>query len=399
MPTPFTRTLKSLDSDSAGWTIAGIAAAALLAAGCGLWMALAPVTLYEVTNSARVEVNDAVYPVASPVAGRVIHSRLAIGREVKEGEVLVEIDSAAEQLDIREQQARQQALRAQAAALRAQIDAEQRAREQEIQAAQFGREESQAQAREAEVAAQHAENEQRRSQQLFESGLVSQRDYQQVIADARRLRATAQAKAIAVDRAGQDQLTRDKDRAARIQSLESQIAALETQIPTLDATIARLNNDVDRRLVRAPTSGKLGDSVPLRPGAVVKEGDKLGAIVASGRLQVVAQFAPDAAFGHIRPGEPGRVRLDGFPWIQYGVVTARVANVASEVRDGTVRVELVIDQVSARRIPLQHGLPGSVEIEVERATPWTLLMRHAGRRWAEPTVAATIAPTIAEARP
>jgi membrane fusion protein (multidrug efflux system) len=76
-----------------------------------------------------------------------------------------------------------------------------------------------------------------------------------------------------------------------------------------------------------------------------------------------------------------------------------VAKVASEVRDGAVRVELVIDQVSARRIPLQHGLPGSVEIEVERTTPWTLLMRHAGRRWAEPTVEATIAPTIAELRP
>jgi membrane fusion protein (multidrug efflux system) len=358
-------------------------------------MALAPVTLYEVTNSARLEVNDAVYPVASPVAGLVVHSRLEVGRDVKEGEVLVEIDNASEQLDIGEQQARQQALRAQASALRAQIGAEQRARDQESQASQLGREESRAQAREAEVAAEYAENERRRFQKLFESGLASQRDCQQRIADAKRVRAIAQAKAIAVDRAGEDQLTRDKDRAARIQTLESQIAVLESQIPTLDATIARLNNDVDRRLVRAHISGKLGEAATLRPGAVVKEGEKLGAIVASGRLQVVAQFAPDAAFGHIRPGEPARVRLEGFPWTQYGVVTARVATVASEVRDGAVRVELVIDAASARCIPLQHGLPGSVEIEVEHATPWTLLMRDAGRRWAEPTVERA----VAEVRP
>ena len=41
MPTPFTRTLKSLDSDSAGWAIAGAAAAALLALSCGVWIAFA----------------------------------------------------------------------------------------------------------------------------------------------------------------------------------------------------------------------------------------------------------------------------------------------------------------------------------------------------------------------
>lgn len=388
MSTPFTRTLKSLDSDSFGWTVAGIAAAAALAAGCALWMALAPLTLYEVTNAARIEVNDAVYPVASPVAGRVIRSELAIGREVKEGEVVVEIDSADVQLDIREQQARQEALRAQAEALRAQIDAEQRAREQETQAGRLGREENQAEAREADAKALHAENEQRRLQQLYESRLISERDYQQGVADAQRLRAGAQAKAIAVDRAGQEQLTGDKDRVARIRGFESQIAGLESQIPTLDATIARLKNEVERRLVRAPTSGKLGEAATLRPGAVVKEGDKLGAIVPSGRLAVVAQFAPEAALGRIRNGQPARVRLDGFPWIQYGVVTARVTQVAGEVRNGTVRVEMAIDPAMARGIPLQHGLPGSVEVEVERATPWTLLMRHAGRRWAQPTLAA-----------
>jgi multidrug resistance efflux pump len=209
------------------------------------------------------------------------------------------------------------------------------------------------------------------------------------VADAQRLRAEAQVKAIAVDRAGQDQLTRDQDRGARIRSFESQIAGLESQIPTLDATVARLNNEVERRLVRAPIGGRLAEAAALRPGAMVKEGDRLSAIVASGRLAVVAQFAPSAALGRIRNDQPARIRLDGFPWIQYGVVTARVAKVAGEVRDGTVRVEMAIDPATAKSIPLQHGLPGSVEVEVERATPWTLLMRHAGRRWAEPTLAET----------
>jgi membrane fusion protein (multidrug efflux system) len=386
MPTPFTRTLRSLDADHVRWTAAGVAVAGILAAGGALWLGTASVTLYEVATSARLEANDAVYPVAAPVSGRVTRSHLEIGREVREGEILIELESASEQLDVREQFARQQGLRDQIAALRNQIEAEQRAREQESRAAGIGREENQAQAREAEAAAQHAENETRRLRQLYDAGLIAQRDYQQGVAEAQGRRAGAQAKAIAVDRAGQDQLTRDRDRTARVRGFESQIAGLEAQILTLDATVARLRNEIERRLVRAPMSGKLGEVAVLRPGAVVKEGAQLGAIVASGRLALVAQFAPDAALGRVRTGQSARVRLEGFPWIEYGVVTARVLRVAGEVRDGAVRVEMAIDPASASRIPLQHGLPGSAEVEVERTTPWTLLLRHAGRLWSAPTV-------------
>jgi membrane fusion protein (multidrug efflux system) len=53
--------------------------------------------------------------------------------------------------------------------------------------------------------------------------------------------------------------------------------------------------------------------------------------------------------------------------------------VAGEVQDGTVRVELAVGPDAARRIPLQHGLPGSVEVWVERLSPAALLLRQAGR--------------------
>jgi hypothetical protein len=44
-------------------------------------------------------------------------------------------------------------------------------------------------------------------------------------------------------------------------------------------------------------SGRLGEVAVLRPGAVLKEGDKLGAIVASGQLALIAQFAPGRCTG------------------------------------------------------------------------------------------------------
>ncbi|PWU08911.1 MAG: hypothetical protein C5B51_06985 [Terriglobia bacterium] len=383
MSTAFTRTYRSLEGDSYGWTVCGVLAGCALAGGLALWCTLTPVTLYEVTPSARIEADQAVYPVAAPVAGRVKEAHLVIGRKIKEGEVLVELESGSEQLQVREQLSRQQALRTQIEALREQIRAEESARDQERHAAQSGHEEARAQAREAQASASHAESEEHRMRQLRELGLISEQNYQQANAEAQRSRAAAESRAIAVERSGQDQLTHESDRTARIRSLDSQIAGLESQIPTVGAAIERLQYEIERHRVRAPLDGTLGEAAVLRPGAVLKEGDKVGAIVPSGRLRAVAQFPPEAALGRIHPGQPARLRLDGFPWIQYGTPRARVARVASEIRDGTVRVELTIDPGSSR-VPLQHGLPGSVEIEIDHATPWTLVMRHAGRQWTAP---------------
>jgi multidrug resistance efflux pump len=380
MPSAFTHTFQALNTDRPYAAIAGILAASLLASACAAWALCTPVRLYEATSSARLEVERAIYPIASPVAGRVTVVHLTLGREVVEGEILVEIDSAAERLQIREDQARQAALRTQIEALRAQVVSEDRVRGHERQASGVGQEQARADARESDLAAGHAEADERRTAQLRKEGLIAERDYEKTKSEALTLRAAAQARAIAVDRAGEDQGTRDGDRAAKIQSLDSQIAGLAAQIPEIDLAIARLEYEIQRHEVRAPASGKLGEALPLRPGAIVKDGEKLGAIIPGGRIRAVAQFPPDAALGRIHAGQLARLRLDGFPWIEYGTVTARVDRVAGEVRDGMVRVELALDPGQNTRIPLQHGLPGAVEIEVERTTPWELVRRHAGSR-------------------
>ena len=77
--------------------------------------------------------------------------------------------------------------------------------------------------------------------------------------------------------------------------------------------------------------------------------------------------------------DPARLRLDGFPWAQWGMVSARVRTVGAEAREGAVRVELALVGRGETRIPLEHGLPGSVEVEVERVSPAVLLLRAAGQ--------------------
>jgi membrane fusion protein (multidrug efflux system) len=87
--------------------------------------------------------------------------------------------------------------------------------------------------------------------------------------------------------------------------------------------------------------------------------------------------------GRVRVGQSSLLRFQAFPWTQFGVSQGRVTSVgveprSAEGRDGGVRVEIAIDRSTTERIPLQHGMPASVEVLVEHATPWQLLMRTMG---------------------
>jgi hypothetical protein len=53
--------------------------------------------------------------------------------------------------------------------------------------------------------------------------------------------------------------------------------------------------------------------------------------------------------------------------------------VAREIRDGRVRVEFLPDSQGDSSLLLQHGLPGSIEVEIEQTTPAVLALRAAGQ--------------------
>ena len=183
----------------------------------------------------------------------------------------------------------------------------------------------------------------------------------------------------AARRVPQEQTTRDRERDVRLERLRSEIATLEANQSAARAGVRRLGYEIERRRVRAPADGRIGECAILRPGAVLQQGEKLASIMPEGRLLVVAQFPAQAAFGRVRPGQPATLRLDGFPWAEFGSVAAKVARVAGEVRDGTVRVELAIADSAGFHGKLEHGMPGTVEVAVDRLTPLALALRTAGQ--------------------
>jgi multidrug resistance efflux pump len=349
-----------------------------------LWCIFARVALHETTSEARLEVDRAVYPVQSPIAGKVARTWLAIGGAVRAGDPLIELDTSAERLHAAEERSRLQAVNAEIAARRHQVTAEESAEKQERKSASVAADEALATVSQAEAAARFAAEQGERASALNTQGATSREELARLRAEAEQTRFAVERARAAVRRVEQEQLTREREREVRLRRLGVDIARLEGQASTLQAAIQRLDNEVELRMVRAPIDGVLAETSILRIGAVLAEAEHVASLVPSGNLVVVARFPPPAALGRIAPGQPATLHLDGFPWAEYGGIRMKVAQVASEIRGGTVRVELVVDGPTPPRIPLQHGLPGIVEVEVERTSPMALLLRAAGQTLGAP---------------
>ena len=376
MSSPFSRSLRAIESERRrGWV--PVAVAALLLAAWAAWFVFARVPLYETSAAARIEAAAATHPLDARMSGRTVRVNLAVGTPVRAGTVLVELEADAERLALDEARARLAALDPEIASVRREIVAEERGIEDERRSAAEAREEQRAILRETQAALALAEEEARRVARLRARGLVSEQEDARARAVVQQRRASSEAAAAALARIDQDQRTHESDRRVRIQRLRGTLSRLEGEASTSTAAVKRLDYEVERRVIRAPIDGRIAEASNLRTGSVVREGERLAAIVPEGPLRVVAQFSPASAFGRVRAGQPGTVRLQGFPWAEYGSLRARVTQVANEVRDGLVRVELDVTRLPAA-VPISHALPGSVEIEVERVRPAWLVLRMLG---------------------
>jgi multidrug resistance efflux pump len=379
MSAPFSRSMHSLAADGFRYSLLGMLLAAALLSAWTAWFFIARVTLYEVSAGARLEVSEAAHSVEAQVAGRVRATHLVLGQEVQGGDVLVELDVDAQRLQLEEEQTRVAALASQPPELRGEIRAEEAAKHEDQQAVRIALGQARARYREAEATAQLRVQEAQRIKMLYDRSAAAELELLRAKAEVRKNWEATDALRLEVSRLQRNLQMRVNERQTRLQRLRLYVAQLEGQIAVTRATSERLKYEIERRYIRAPVAGRLGEVATLQVGTWVREGARLGAVIPPGTLKVMADFLPSAAIGRIQAGQPARLRLEGFPWTQYGAVSATVASVANEVRDGRVRVELAVRLNSASPIPLQHGLPGTVEVKVDRVSPAILVLRTAGQ--------------------
>jgi membrane fusion protein (multidrug efflux system) len=375
----FSRSLRRLEADGSRRTalILLITIVALIA--WTTWFVSSRVAVYATTTTARLEVDREGHTVDTPVAGRVLAASLTAGRRVNAGDVLLQLDAAAERLAQGEAQAKLGPSARQRASLRDELNAAESALAQQQQAAVAAQAEADAKVQETAAAADLAAEEARRLTELRKNGLVSELEHPRAEKIAEERRGEARSSVYAASRLKRDLDAQQQDRVGRIARLRNELAGIDSVRDEATAAANRLQFEITQREVRAPISGTIAEVAPLKVGTVVSAGDRICTIVPDGLLKVVASFAPSVALGRVREGQPARVRLEGFPWTQYGAAAARVSNVAGEIRDGSVRVELTLTTRDSP-IPFQHGLPAEVDVEVDRLSPMVMVLRAAGAR-------------------
>ncbi|WP_437818407.1 HlyD family secretion protein [Sorangium sp. So ce1078] len=375
MASPFLRTMRSLELERGARTWIRLAVILAVLGAWAAWMHAARVSVYATTAKARLEVSRMAHRVAAAEAGRVAVVRVELGRHVEQGEVLVELDAAVEERRLGEERTKVAVLAPKLEALRRQIAVEEevRAWQDKLSDASIAR--ARIDLRQRDLSAAHGEELRAISERLHQEQLASTTDHLQAKTRAADEVLKAEGARADLHRLSVARRHDERQAAAHLAELERALGDLVAEQRAAEAAVDTALAQIERRKLRAPIAGKLGNIAALQVGDVLKPGDLVATVVPGEDVHAVALFAPSDAVGRIVPGQKARMRLDGFAWTQFGMLEGEVSHVASEPYDGAIRVELLVRPDSAASIPVQHGMPGTTEVEVERVSPWTLLLR------------------------
>jgi multidrug resistance efflux pump len=346
--------------------------------GWGIWFFFKEITVYSVSDQARLEQEQNTVHVSTQSTGRVVAITASLGDTLREGDLLIELDTRAFDLDLDGDLRVSQSLSDQLLG----IEREERLRDKKFteddkalsDQLKLLQEQHKLQMNNQQIQADVAERYERllKKQQSSELDyLAAKRTYQQMA-----MATLASEAAIRATHDRREQLASEYQ--LSMSELEQRRADLHRQLAEVDTRIQQSTLAVDEQRLRAPISGKLASLADIQEGEVLVAGQQIATLQAEGNITVQAFFSPALALGHIRSGQSARVKLDGFSWARYGQLQARVERVASAVQKGKILVELSLRGEIPPQLPLLHDLPARVEIATGVKTPYQLLLQSAG---------------------
>jgi adhesin transport system membrane fusion protein len=145
------------------------------------------------------------------------------------------------------------------------------------------------------------------------------------------------------------------------------ILALRSELAGVEDEIAIVEDDLDRKTVRAPCDGEWVGVLGTE-GEYVNQGQAVGLFLVPDRLRMVVSLS-ESRVAWVERGQKARLRLTAFPFLKYGVVHAEVRHIEPLTDPGTpgYRVELDVDLDNARMRP-RAGMTGTADIYVFHGT-------------------------------
>ncbi len=183
--------------------------------------------------------------------------------------------------------------------------------------------------------------------------------------------------------------------------LLAKIAANDKQIAEIDGQLNKLIVEIDRKIadtnsqiaqskmnlkyqdITAPVSGTVFEMKASAPGFVANPSDPVLKIVPDNTLNAKV-YITNKDIGFVKTGMPVDVRIDSFPFSEYGDVKGKIVSIGSdslpadqthpyERFPATVKLEKQNLVIKGKPVTLQSGMGLSVNIKVRERTVMSLL--------------------------
>lgn len=385
---------------------------ALLVAGF-VWAWVSKVDIY-ITARGAVRPDGDLARIQASAGGRITSVRVTDGQAVRAGDVLFVLDqreteTGLDQLEnqLRGVEQRLEALRRNSFSLagqhRAQAASDRIATENAQVGVALAREEERARAADLDKAIEMLEAtrlDTERKQRLFRENVISEADRRAAetqlrvgqstersaradLAASRQAVAAAQkAYELAVQRAE----VQARQRQQEAEDLASELVALEAQKRTLELDREKLRTGLDQLEIRAPVSGTVTTVGARSVGEVAQPGMLMATIAPANARWIVEAWVPQVDAGPLREKVGARVhlKLDAFPFRDYGTLEGRLSEVAPDADFSnpvtpTYRVKIALASLELgrgrRQGQVRLGMAASAEIVKEEERILLLLFR------------------------
>ena len=178
-----------------------------------------------------------------------------------------------------------------------------------------------------------------------------------------------------------DQLMSDY---ARVSSeLEQQQNDAKRSLAEIDSRRAASQEKLSYHEIRAPLDGVIFDMTKKAPGTVIAAKDKLLSLI-PGEDLMAEIFLTNKDIGFIKEGLPAIVRIDTFPFREFGEIKGSLAYLAADALPpneeykyprfpARIRLERQFLTHNGEKLPLKSGMAATVNIQVRSRTLLSIL--------------------------
>ncbi len=161
----------------------------------------------------------------------------------------------------------------------------------------------------------------------------------------------------------------------KIQQLEVEKTQLRTQISDTQNQLNRARAQLVQKFLYAPVDGIVSSLNIRNVGEVVQQGQTVAEVAPKTAPLVLSASLPNSEAGFIKPGMPVQVKLDAFPYQDFGIVSGKVTSISPDAKQdekqGAVyKVEVALDRnyitANQQTIQFKAGQTATADIIIRR---------------------------------